>query len=34
MKGRSCLTILLETFESWTHALDEGHGIDVIYLDY
>jgi len=34
MKGRSCLTNLLETFESWTHALDEGYRIDVIYLDY
>ena len=34
MKGRSCLTNLLETFESWTYELDEGYGIDVIYLDY
>ena len=34
MVGRSCLTNLLETFESWTTALDEGHGIDVLYLDY
>jgi len=33
-KGRSCLTNLLETFENWTAALDEGFGIDVIYLDY
>ena len=33
-KGRSCLTNLLETFEEWTTALDEGHGIDVVYLDY
>jgi len=24
----------LETFEAWTSALDEGFGIDVIYLDY
>jgi len=24
----------METFESWTHALDEGYGIDVMYLDY
>jgi len=30
MKGRSCLT----NFKSWTRALDEGYGIDVIYLDY
>jgi len=36
MKGRSCLTNLLETPESWTQALDEGYVslIDVIYLDY
>ena len=32
--GRSCLTNLLETLESWTNALDEGFGLDVIYLDY
>jgi len=32
--GRSCLTNLLETFESWTKALDEGYGLDVVYLDY
>jgi hypothetical protein len=34
MSGRSCLTNLLESLESWTAALDEGYGIDVIYLDY
>ena len=33
-KRRSCLTNLLETFEAWTHALDQGFGINVIYLDY
>ena len=33
-KGKSCLTNLLETLESWTRLLDEGYGIDVIYLDY
>jgi len=33
-KRRSCLTNLLETFEAWTSALDEGFGIDVIYFDY
>ena len=32
--GRSCLTNLLETFESWTQYLDEGYGVDVVYLDY
>jgi len=25
---------LLETFESWTEAMNEGYGIDIIYLDY
>ena len=34
IKKRSCLTNLLETLEEWTKALDEGYGIDVIYLDY
>lgn len=33
-RGRSCLTNLLELFEHWTQSLDEGYGIDVIYLDY
>ena len=34
LHGRSCLTNLLEAFEEWTKALDDGYGIDVIYLDY
>jgi Reverse transcriptase (RNA-dependent DNA polymerase)/Endonuclease-reverse transcriptase len=34
MKGRSCLTNLLETLEMWTKTLDEGYGLDVVYLDY
>jgi len=34
LRGRSCLTNLLETFEAWTAALDEGYGTDVIYLDF
>jgi len=34
MTGRSCLTNLLETFESWTRILVAGFGTDVIYLDY
>lgn len=33
-RGRSCLTNLLETFENWTEALDQGYGLDIIYLDY
>ena len=28
------LTNLLETLENWTKALDEGYGLDVVYLDY
>jgi ribonucleases P/MRP protein subunit RPP40 len=32
--GRSCLTNLLESMEDWTQALDEGYGIDVVFLDY
>lgn len=34
VKGRSCLTNLLCTLDSWTRALDEGYGVDVLYLDY
>ena len=34
MKHRSCLTNLLECFESWIQALDAGFEADVIYLDY
>ena len=33
-KGKSCLTNLLKTFKFWTRALDEGYGIETIYLDY
>ena len=32
--GRSCLTNLLEALEAWTSILDEGYGLDIIYLDY
>jgi len=32
--GRSCLTNLLEAFEAWTKALDDGYGVEVIYLDF
>jgi len=34
VRGRSGPTNLLETLEEWTSALDEGYGIDAIYLDY
>ncbi|CAL4189778.1 unnamed protein product, partial [Meganyctiphanes norvegica] len=33
-EGRSCLTNLLETMESWTEIIDEDDGIDVAYLDF
>ena len=32
--GRSCLTNLLETFESWTEDVDKGYSVDVIVLDF
>ena len=32
--GRSCVTQLLEIMEIWTSMLDEGGGIDVVYLDF
>ena len=31
---KSCFTNLLETFEDWTAAVDQGYGVDVVYLDY
>ena len=34
MQKKSCLTNLLETLEEWTSALEEGHGVDVLSLDY
>lgn len=34
VKGRSCLTNLLETLDDITNSLDEGEGLDMIYLDY
>ena len=33
-KGKSCLTNLLVTLENWTEALDEGHCVDTIFLDF
>ena len=35
MKGKSCLTNLLEMFEAWTTALDDGYDVpvDVVYRD-
>ena len=34
VKGRSCLTYLLETLDDITNSLDEGEGLDMIYVDY
>jgi len=35
VKGKSCLTNLLEAFEAWTRLFDEGHGVNnIIFLDY
>ena len=34
MKGRSCITQLLETLDMWTETLDKGGVIDAIYLDF
>ena len=34
VRGRSCVTNLLETFEQWTQILDDGGSIDVIYMDF
>jgi Reverse transcriptase (RNA-dependent DNA polymerase) len=33
-RGRSCLTNLLEKFEEFIKAVDEGYGTDMIYLDF
>ena len=33
-EGRSCLTNLLETLETWTQIIEDGDGIDVAYLDF
>ncbi|XP_069110715.1 uncharacterized protein [Argopecten irradians] len=33
-QGKSCTTQLLETMEIWYSSLDEGHNVDVIYMDF
>ena len=33
-KGRSTPTNLLVTLECWTRILEEGSGLDVIYLNH
>ena len=32
--GKSCLTNLLETLEDWKSAVDQGHGVDAIFLNF
>ena len=34
MEARSCLTNLLEYLEVLTRLVDEGHQVDVVYLDF
>jgi len=34
VRGRSCLTNLLEFFEEVTRKVDEGKAVDVVYLDF
>ena len=34
LRGKSCLTNLLETLEAWTKSVDDGSGVDVVFLDY
>ena len=34
MARKSCLTNLLEYLETLTRLVDEGHNLDVIYLDF
>ena len=34
VKGRSCITQLLELMEELTEALDSNEDIDIIYLDF
>ena len=34
MKGRSCVTPLLEFLEDITRVIDDGNDVDVIYLDF
>jgi len=33
-KKHSCVTQLLECIEDWTEAYDNGHEVDIIYLDF
>lgn len=31
---KSCFTNLLDVYNDWTLAVDQGYGVNVIYLDY
>jgi len=33
-KKRACLTNLFETIEEWTEAIENGYGLDILFLDY
>ena len=34
VKGRSCLTNLIEFFEEVRRRVDEGSAVDVVYMDF
>jgi len=34
MKGRSCLTHVISSFDNVTRPVDEGKAVDVVYLDF
>ena len=34
IQGKSCFTNLLKSFQDWINAIDQGHGVDIVYLDY
>jgi len=34
MKGRSCLTNLISSYDQVTHLVDEGKAVDIVYLDF
>jgi hypothetical protein len=34
VKGRSCVTQLLDVLDSWTETIDNGGSVDVIYMDF
>ena len=34
LRKTPCLTNLLESLETWTKALDEVYGLDIVYLDF